>query len=738
MMEFNMRFYRHTIVACCAHLLAGIVSIGCKQVPPLAPKVMINFSQSDAGAPLARVSFVSDTYFGESIQDPYRWMEKQSPEYDAWLQAQSKFAYSSLNALNVRSDIYRKIARLSEAIQTASEVRLTHSTAFILQVAAGIKGNRLSVADMATGSTRVIVDPSQITHGAGTATIDYFEPSPNGDFVICGISMGGSEASVIYIVETSTGRVLPERIVNVQYAMPSWSPSGGSFVYSQHTVDGEGKAVYRNMRVRHHRIGTAVEQDMEVFSANAFGLGHEADLPTVTFSTTGDFIVGALVHGSSVSERILFVKMAGAIDDANTTWRRLVDIEDGIIDFVVAKDAVYGLSTKAQNRSIIRLDLKNGNGLKSVIVPDGDAPIVHFGVAADGIYIVRLGSSHDRLVRVSFDGTKSLEIQLPHEGAIEVIDASPAEIGVSARLSSWIQPDRWLHYNGSAVSDITFANSESHAIAHGIVASYVSVRGNDDTMIPLTILTTEGRSRDGNIPTLLFGYGAYGKPYQAEYSAEYIAWLEHGGMVAIAHVRGGGELGETWHRAGMRDKKQNSVDDFISCAKYLIHERYTVPGKLAAVGASAGGVVISNAIVQHPELFAVGMIDVPFVNPLRLNELASGPANFREFGTVTTKEGFESLRGMDAYNRVKIGVPYPAVLLSGGANDSRIPSWQPAKFAARLQAATSSARPVLLRIDFDGGHSFSKTWEQKAQLSADQLAFALSQMGEVRDEHRSR
>ena len=266
-------------------------------------------------------------------------------------------------------------------------------------------------------------------------------------------------------------------------------------------------------------------------------------------------------------------------------------------------------------------------------------------------------------------------------------------------------------------------------------APYTSVEtkapSGDGTLVPLSIIYKKGIKLDGSHPTDLEGYGAYGITLDPYFSTTRIAWLERGGISAVCHTRGGGEYGEDWHHGGMIATKQHTIDDFVGCARYLIARRYTTAAHLGGEGTSAGGILIGGAVTQHPELFAAALDVVGVSNALRAEFSPNGPPNIPEFGTVKDPAGFKALLGMDAYQHVRPGVAYPAVLLITGFNDPRVPSWELAKFAAALQAASSSRRPILLRVDYDAGHGFlAASREQADRLLADQYSFLLWQFGD--------
>jgi prolyl oligopeptidase len=269
-------------------------------------------------------------------------------------------------------------------------------------------------------------------------------------------------------------------------------------------------------------------------------------------------------------------------------------------------------------------------------------------------------------------------------------------------------------------SPVDFSNVESIE---------VKVKSTDGAMVPLSIVSQKGISKDGSHPLLLDGYGAYGISLDPAFYPFIKAWIDQGGTFATAHVRGGGEYGEDWHQAGKESTKQHTIDDFLACAQFLVDQKYTSPKLLAGEGTSAGGILIGGAITQRPELFRAALVRVGVVNPVRFETSAGGPANIPEFGTVKTDAGFKALYAMDAYLHVRDGIAYPAVLFTTGVNDPRVPPWAPAKMAARMQKATTSGLPILLRVDYDAGHGLGSTRAQLEADYADEWSFLLWQFG---------
>ena len=257
----------------------------------------------------------------------------------------------------------------------------------------------------------------------------------------------------------------------------------------------------------------------------------------------------------------------------------------------------------------------------------------------------------------------------------------------------------------------------------------VKAKSYDGTLVPLSIVYKKGLKLNGRNPTLLEGYGSYGITLDPFFDPKMIAWFERGGVFAVAHVRGGGEYGEDWHLAGKLLTKPNTWKDFIACAEYLINQKYTTTARLAIEGGSAGGITIGRSITERPDLFAVAIDAVPMSDVVRAEFTPNGPPNIPEFGTVKEADGFKALYEMSGYHHITDGTPYPAVMVTTGFNDPRVISWEPGKMAARLQVASSSGKPVLLRVDYDAGHGIGSTKTQREEELTDEMSFALWQFG---------
>jgi prolyl oligopeptidase len=366
-----------------------------------------------------------------------------------------------------------------------------------------------------------------------------------------------------------------------------------------------------------------------------------------------------------------------------------------------------------------------------VVVAEGPNVLDSVAIASDAIYLGERAGPTFELHRVSFDGKENQTIGLPFAGTISGLESDPRTPGTMFNLQGWVNAPREIAYDPATRSAtdtglIPPSKTESKDLeAHDAFAT-----SYDGTLIPLSIISKKGAARDGSHPTIVYGYASYGVSLDPIYSSAWQAWIAHNGIVVVSHMRGGGEYGDAWHRAGQKQWKINTILDFIASAQYMIDSHYTQPRLLAANGGSAGGIVMGGALTVDPGLFRVILDDVGMSDALRFETEPNGPPNVPEFGSTSTEDGFHGLYSMSAYAHIHDGTPYPAVMFTTGANDPRVGPWHMLKMAARTQTATSSGRPVLLRIDYDAGHGIGSGLSQYVSQLADEWAFALWQMGE--------
>jgi prolyl oligopeptidase len=691
------------------------------------------FAADSSAPPTPRID-VTDVYHGVPVVDPYRWMEDmQSAQWSTWLKAQAEHADQVLARLPGRAALAKRLVELSDAGETVQGLARSAGQVFFLKTEPGHNSPRLHVRD-AAGQERLLVDPDALPGEGGHHAIDFFAPSPDAKRVAVGISQGGSEASVLRVLDVASGRFLSEAIAGTglnQFGV-AWRPDNRSFFYNRLPA-GETSG-YSKSAVYLHVVGRDAARDPLVFGwgATASRRFDEPDLPYV-FTTPGSRWATAIVLHGDAPDRSFYVAPLAKVLDGTAPWRRVVAPQDQVRQAVVAGNALYAVSQHGAPRGqLLRHDLLHPGRAPSVAVPQGELVLRTPVATRDAVVVEALDGGMSRLLRVPLGkGTPGL-LPLPFDGFVREFEPDPT------RTDLWVHLEGWTHApvimriapDGSAAD--TGLQKPLAVDTSGIEARRVMVKSADGASVPLSILARKGLALDGSHPTIVTGYGAYGISMEPRFQARRLAWLERGGVLAVAHVRGGGEFGNDWHNAArvVNGNKQNTISDFIACAEYLVSAGYTSRAKLAGAGGSAGGITIGGAITQRPELFAAAQSAVGVSDMLRMELTPNGPPNIPEFGTVKNAEQFKAMFAISPYHHVQDGAAYPAVIVTTGANDPRVAAWEPGKMAARLQAATSSGKPVLLRVEFDAGHGVGSTKAQAVSETADVWSFFLWQMGD--------
>jgi prolyl oligopeptidase len=694
---------------------------------------------AQAGPPATPKREVADTYFGTVIPDPYRWMERpvpQNPEFRRWLEAQNAYTRSALDRIPGRSKLADRIRRLDDASVSAAALAVGGRRWFYLKTEPGVDNRKLYVREGSGGAERLLVDPNTLPAPSGSHfSIDYLNPSPDGRLLAYGLSLGGSERSVLHLLDVASGRVLTDSITRAQFPVVSWADDGRAFFYNRLSAAGDTNPAerYRFSRAYRHVVGTPVERDEEWVGAGTAAsvpVGPD-DFPFVVSTPRSAYLVAGVIHGVQ-NEMTLYTAPRDSVRGPSTEWRKAVDTADAVTSFALHGEDLYLLTHKDAPRfRIVRTRAGTPDFTRAaVVLPAGKGVIQTIGAARDALYAQILEGGLARIARLPYDGSPD-RLTLPFAGAVDFFVTDPARAGLLFRLQSRTRSPLWYAYDPRAreVRDTRLVPPSPVGFS-GIESVETEAPAADGTMVPLSIVYPKGLRRDGSHPTLLEGYGAYGFTLDPFFRPSMLAWLERGGVYAVAHVRGGGEYGEDWHRAGKGATKPNTWRDFIACAEYLVKQGYTSPAHLSGTGTSAGGILIGRAMTERPDLFRAAVPQVGVVNALRTEHEPGGPANIPEFGTTKDSAGFQALREMDALAHVKPGTRYPATLFTAGIFDSRVEPWQPAKMTAALQERSSSGYPVLLRVDFDAGHGMGLTKSQRSALLADIFGFLLWQLGD--------
>lgn len=694
-------------------------------------------TSTSATPPVARTVNTVDDLFGVKVADPYRWMEgNDNPELAEWFRGQGAYTRAYLGRIPGHEGLLARVRELGLSYGYPSGVQLAGGRLFHMQLGAGEQLPKLMVREP-DGRDRVLVDPVARGAEGSHASVNSYSPSPDGALLAYDLSQGGSEVSTIHVLEVSTGKDLPDAIERVwgEFAA-SWLPDASGFFYTQMATPTAGTDPMLNMQARLHRLGTPVAKDPLVLAGlHAPGMKFAPEEFPVVAVPSGSSWALAFASGARSEQRVAVAKLADLdlTGKAATPWKMVAEYSDGIEDVAFHGERLYLLSHKgASGRRVLSVPAAHPDlASASVEIPeDTAAPLVAISDARDALYIERMKNGLAQVLRLAWSEKQPATLALPFEGWVNELATDPLRDGVTFDLSGWTRPITYQTYDPTTQKLAVAIESEYGADLSAVTAEEVDAVSADGTHVPLSILHRKGLALDGSHPAILYGYGGYGISQNPWFSPSVLAWLERGGVFAVAHVRGGGEKGEAWKVAGTGPNKMNGIHDFIACGEYLVANHYTMPAHLTAVGGSMGGVLVGRAITERPDLFAAAQIAVGITNPLRILAAENGANQKSELGDPETEAGFKAIFEMDPYQHVKPGTAYPAVLFTIGLNDRRVAPWMTAKMAARLQAATTSKKPVLVRFDADAGHGIGSTRDQTYAERADVWSFFLSMTGD--------
>src|SRR5947208_725317 len=582
-------------------------------------------------ARVARVAVVNDTYFGETLSDPYRWMENdKDPDWLPFLRGQNEHTRAVLNTIPGRDRLLQRIQQLSGDAAATLLVQRAGGRLFYQQRPAGADNFKLFVREDG-GASRVLIDPTLLSNATSHLSLDWWRASPDGSHVVYGVSKDGSEDSILHVIAVADGRQLPERIANTEDANPQWLADGSGIFYNQLTGAVDTPERYLDSQARFHKLGTDPESD-PILMKRGLDPRVQYERIQMPYVVVHEGSRHALLLLADVREetRVFIAPVADAAAN-RAQWTAVAGFEDEITDTAIDGDTLYLLANKGHPRGRV--------------APTGLTP------------------------------------KPP-------IDVSPYE------------------------------------------TTRFMVKARDGTPIPCSLIYRKGLKRDGNTPAWISAYGSYGiSAYTPAFAGRTLALIDAGFIVGYANVRGGGEYGRDWHKAGQLANKPNTWRDLIDVCEELCARKYTSRARLAIGGRSAGGITVGRAMTERPELFAAVIDGVGWSNPLRYVAEQNGYGEEPEWGAISEAAGYRALKEIDSYQHVKDGVAYPAVLLTTGVTDPRVGPFHVGKMTARLQAASSSRKPILLRVDFDAGHGVGSTRAQQDREAADTYAFLLWQTG---------
>jgi len=666
---------------------------------------------------------VVDTYHGVKVPDDYRWLESDDdPAVKAWSDAENAVARDFLDAIPERKEILARVGQLTSA-RTPRYYQLVvrGGRTFAMKDQPPLQQPMLVVlgAGLDTAGARVLVDPNRLDPSGHTA-IDFYAPSLDGAKVAVSMSLNGSEDGTVTVWSVLDGKRLEDEVPHVNGGTAggsvTWNADGSGFWRTRYPAAGErpdGDTEFWQ-QVWFHKLGTKAEADTYVLGKE-FPKIAEIELDA---SDDGKYVLVNVFNGDG-GEHAFWIRENGG------AFRRLSRFEDQAVQALFGDDALYLLSrAHAPNGKLLRIGLPGGT-LKSaqVVVPESKVAISSFLPAGDRLYVEDIVGGPSELRVFSALGKPAGTVALPPISSIGGLVRAEGNVAL-VRTESYTTPGRWWRYDPKAAKLApTPLVQQSPATFADVEVTRVYATSKDGTKVPINLLYRKGTKLDGSAPTLLYGYGGYGISETPSFSPTRQLWIEQGGIYAAAGIRGGGEYGDAWHRAGNLTKKQNVFDDFAACAQYLVDHKYTNRSKLAMRGGSNGGLLMGAMITQHPDLMKSVVCSVGLLDAVRSEFEPNGEFNITEFGTIKDPEQFKALYAYSPYHHVVEGTKYPAVLFMTGANDPRVAPQNSRKMTARMQAANASDEPILLRTSSTTGHGIGSPLSAKNEEAADWYSF---------------
>lgn len=679
---------------------------------------------------------VQDTLWGVIYKDNYRWLEDmKDPKVIDWFKQQAVLTDSLMGTIMGRDELiaeWRKLDQMQSAKYDPPIV--VNGRYFLIRRDPGDKVGKVYYRETINGSDILLFDPTTFINGK-IISVGRIIPSYDGKKLIISYSEEGSEISTIRVMEVDTKKFFPDEIVGT-LGPGDWSFDNTSFFYAwTKSTDHMDPNAFLNPKYKLHKLGTDTSQDIDFFSNESYPLLNMGPgvYPSVFLSRfTNQYVFAQEI--TVQRELKMYYAPIDQFNSRNIQWKTLCNHDDMLIgDMQFFDDKIYAITYRgATNYKLIAVDINNPDWENAEIIQkEKSSKLVGFGRCKDYMLINYDNGIKHELYKYNPKTKKTTQIQLPFDGTIYFARIGEDSNNYFVGITSWNKPFTVFTFNAETdtFSESPFNKLPNYPDAYkDLVVEELEIKSHDGVMVPLSLVYKKGMKKDGSNVCIMEGYGAYGHSMSPFFNESMNALAVKGVIIAVAHVRGGGEKGDAWYRAGYKDTKPNTWKDFISCAEYLIDNRYTSASKLAGTGTSGGGVLITRTITERPDLFAAAVCNVGMGNPMRSEFYASGPTNIPEFGTVKDSLDTKALYEMDGMQHVKDGVKYPAVMCVAGWNDPRVVVWDPGKFLAAVQNASISGKPALMKINYDSGH-FTENKEITWANFADQYAFMMWQCG---------
>jgi prolyl oligopeptidase len=661
--------------------------------------------------PASRARPFVTTYHGVAVTDAYRWLDSAgAPEVRAWIEAQNIYTDTVLARFAEGRVINARVRQLLTTSPEQSAPRLVGGTLFFLRETPPQAQAVLVAQAWPDGRPRALVDPNR---GGGHLAIGGVWPSPKGRYVAYGTTRDGKPATTLHVVETATGHPLPDSLADAgggpSPAAVLWDRDERGFVYARYP----GPAQWFGVALYHHTLGARGADPV------AFGARYSS-VAEFRLLAAPDGVEGAiLANAGDGTPAEVYLRTARG-------WRRAADTSLGVSDAAFVGARLLAIAAGGSPRG--RLVALTADAPPETVLPQGERAMQAVAPIEGGFLLTTVWGPDWQLEQYTSEGRFVRTVPLPAGTAVGAIASGPDAPEALVTYEGWTLPLRWARYNGRSGTLITVFEVKAPGDYGRVTVHRFDAVSRDGTKVPVTVLALAGTPQDGAAPTILTSYGGFDLPVAPGFIGPDLAWLERGGVLAYANIRGGSEFGEEWHQGGMLTRKQNVFDDFFAAARGLVQQRWTTSGRLGIRGRSNGGLLMGTALTQHPEAYRAVAAYVGIYDMMRHADIPNGRYNVPEYGSAADSAQFAAQYGYSALYHVRKGTRYPAVLLETGVNDPLVAPWQSREFAAALQASSTSRHPVLLLTRFDAGHG-SASFSQRVGNTAVMLTFLAHELG---------
>lgn len=684
---------------------------------------------------------VVDTHWGVQVEDPYRFLEDtKDAEVQKYMRGQADAAAALFAKIPARDQLLNRIKEIDAATPAVVSTVKRDSRGGLFFLKREAKDNQFKVywREKAGAPDVLLVDPEAESKAKGVPhAVSSIAPSPDGKLLAYNIAGGGGEIGSLRVIETATRKEVTPPIDRIWLGVTGWLEDGSGFFYVRLAEGYEKRPRAERYLDSHNHLRRLADPaaDVAVFGP---ALHPEVEIARTAsgwvFPIPGKGLAAAFAFDGVDPNRSLYVAELGGVVAGKPKWRKVFDKSAQVKNGAIGGGFVYVTTSKdAPRYKLLRLALPELDMAKAeTLMPPGDYVVDEVAGTREGLYVTRREGVVKKLYRFAHGGNAAPQaIGLPLDGEVDIADAHPSLGGAVLRVGGWTRANR--HYalaaDASRPAEMNLVERGRFDAPAGLTAREALVKSHDGVEVPVSVISRADIKLDGRNPTLLNGYGAYGIVNEPSWSPRNLAWLEQGGVIAVAHVRGGGIYGDGWRRAGWKTTKPNTWKDGIAVAEWLIANGYTTRERLSISGGSAGAIFVGRAITERPDLFSAALIAVGNTDSVRSETRANGAGNVPEYGTVKKEDEFRGLLAMSTYANTKAGMPYPAILFEHGVNDARVDVWMTLKAGARFAAATTSGKPVLMRLEYDSGHGAGTTRDQAQARLADRWSFFLWQAG---------